>query len=329
MTNIVDLLLILGEPMLELKNHSRTNIIHCSALLNYNHTNNHSKHKALQYETGTELGVAVLLLQYLYGKDMLGSSHLESTAESTNNNKSNNNEIKRMLLDIDMGYVISESNISEEELEDITSAFSKAENPAIYLGSSFLNHKDSALIKEILYILSSNINITILPNILRPGNNLRTTEILDKLESLPEHNGAMIFISNQKYLTPLDLNNISAYLMDTIDSSDCPKGSNISALESKESKKIGSKKTKKTSTLYVSKPFMQFTRLNENEFVVLDVRGFRVACNVMFSKHLCGVIGILELLENIDIGGYPFVSAKFMPPSTSKPNRQIPPMRAV
>lgn len=149
----------------------------------------------IQYEIGTELGVATLLLNAV----------LENKA--FNNNATNARFLKQILdrlSSFDFGNICSESAFSQEEIHTVISGFFSAQNRYILLGRAFAYHKDKKLISKILGLLSKYTST----NIINENENIKVLdldfldEIESKLENLPESNGAFV------YLSPQDVSNI-------------------------------------------------------------------------------------------------------------------------
>lgn len=149
----------------------------------------------IQYEIGTELGVATLLAKAILSKAILGFSG-EKLDFATN--------VLKRFSSFDFGYISSESSLSEEELESIVQSCEEAPKCCIFLGNAFACHKDKELIYEVLGLLSKVAGIQIITND-KALENLGTKEdltdlaFLDRLESsledLPESNGAFVYFT--------------------------------------------------------------------------------------------------------------------------------------
>lgn len=142
----------------------------------------------IQYEIGTELGVATLLAKAILAKAVLHISGAELDFAT--------NVLKRF-SSFDFGYISSESSLSEEELENIVQACEEAQKCYIFLGNAFAYHKDKELIYEVVRLLSKVADIPIIAN----NNALDMPDLafLDRLESsledLPESNGAFVYFT--------------------------------------------------------------------------------------------------------------------------------------
>lgn len=149
----------------------------------------------IQYEIGTELGVATLLAKAILAKAVLHISGAELDFAT--------NVLKRF-SSFDFGYISSESSLSEEELENIAQSCEEAQKCYIFLGNAFAYHKDKELIYEVLGLLSKVASIQVITND-NTRENLDTKEdftdlaFLDRLESsledLPESNGAFVYFT--------------------------------------------------------------------------------------------------------------------------------------
>lgn len=153
----------------------------------------------IQYEIGTELGVATLLAKAILSKVVSGAILGFSGAKldfATN--------VLKRFSSFDFGYISSESSLSEEELENIVQSCEEAQKCCIFLGNAFAYHKDKELIYEVLDLLSKVVGIQIITND-NTRENLDTKEdftdlaFLDRLESsledLPESNGAFVYFT--------------------------------------------------------------------------------------------------------------------------------------
>lgn len=92
-------------------------------------------HQHIQYEVQTELGVLALML----------SSFLKNNKTDTG--------LTKFICDLDLGYLSSESNIAEEELEKLSENFSNAQNPVILVGHELLYHPQSSRIAQMLGLI--------------------------------------------------------------------------------------------------------------------------------------------------------------------------------
>ncbi|PAF53860.1 hypothetical protein BKH42_03770 [Helicobacter sp. 13S00482-2] len=118
------------------------------------------KNSYIQYEVQTELGVVALML-YSFLKDTLVDSSLSDFIEN-----------------LDIGYLSSESNISEEELTNLGNTFRSALNPVIFIGSELFSHPQY---KQIAYMLGLIEKYTPMKVITIPssGNTVGISRICD------------------------------------------------------------------------------------------------------------------------------------------------------
>lgn len=121
----------------------------------------------IQYEFGTELGVSALIVNALL--------------ESKNINPPS------FFNEIDWGNIENESNFFNLHIKNI-------EN--IIISSAFLNCADSLLIVEILGILNEAFSIFVLDSSDIKIPSLESKQILEKLNSLPENNGAIAYLDS-------------------------------------------------------------------------------------------------------------------------------------
>lgn len=121
----------------------------------------------IQYEFGTELGVSALIVNaFLESKNINPPSFFD---------------------EIDWGNIENESNLFNLNINNI-------EN--IVIASAFLNCIDSSLIFEILGILNNVCSIFVLDSNDIKIPSLESKQILDKLNSLPENNGAIAYLDS-------------------------------------------------------------------------------------------------------------------------------------
>lgn len=118
----------------------------------------------INYEIGTEEGVILLL------------AHQLCTRPSE--------KLKKIFEEIDLGYLSAESNIGEEELEEI-SRFAQHEDLSLILTQDFLAHPMSTNILAIFQELSNQRHIQCLFDGIIP----------QVCTSLPEYNGSVVRIS--------------------------------------------------------------------------------------------------------------------------------------
>ena len=139
--------------------------------------------QSLRYEVGTEFGVAWLLAHTL--------SHLLNVQTPLTQ------ELQAKLQHIDVGYLSSESNLAEEELESITQYTKSIKKPlGIVLGNELALHQNAQDIALICGILarSSQIDV-IMPELADSIHSYAECEPhLQICEDLPESNGHFVYI---------------------------------------------------------------------------------------------------------------------------------------
>lgn len=135
----------------------------------------------VRYEIGTEFGIAWLLAYGLLTHHNALDSELQAKLET-----------------LDVGYLSSESNLAEEELEQIQNFFSQEGRKGfgLVLGSELSTHKNATQIAHILGIICKNLDIDIfmpeLNECIKPIEN--TQPELCVCEDLPESNGHFVYI---------------------------------------------------------------------------------------------------------------------------------------
>lgn len=97
--------------------------------------------KQILYEVECEEAVIALLAMYLITQT--------------------NDEVLEFKKNLDIGYLASESNLSEEELEAIEGVFAKSLKKTLIIGEDFYNSKKAENIARILALISQNLDIQI------------------------------------------------------------------------------------------------------------------------------------------------------------------------
>lgn len=234
----------------------------------------------IQYEIGTELGVATLLAKAILAKVVSGAILGFSGAKldfATN--------VLKRFSSFDFGYISSESSLSEEELENIVQACEEAQKCCIFLGNAFAYHKDKELIYEVLGLLSKVASIQIITND-NTRENLDTKEdftdlaFLDRLESsledLPESNGAFV------YFTPLSLDAWD------LDSGDC----------------------RGDYRIYATKQFLALAKSKNGDKITLKNQNMpyeNISYEVVEVPYLRGVVGVAQgASKEASVDFYPF-----------------------
>lgn len=227
----------------------------------------------IQYEIGTELGVATLLAKAILAKVVSGAILGFSGAKldfATN--------VLKRFSSFDFGYISSESSLSEEELENIVQACEEGQKCCIFLGNAFAYHKDKELIYEVVRLLSKVADIPIIAN----NNALDMPDLafLDKLESsledLPESNGAFV------YFTPLSLESWD------LDSGDC----------------------RGDCRIYATKQFLALAKSKNGDKITLKNQNMpyeNISYEVVEVPYLRGVVGVAQCAsKESSVNFYPF-----------------------
>ena len=139
--------------------------------------------QCLRYEVGTEFGIAWLLAYSL-------SPLLNTTNTFTQ-------ELKTKLQLIDVGYLSSETNLAEEELESIMKYLNTLKKPlALILGKELALHPHAQDIALICGILGASDKIIIIMPEYEDSQDYATPQhiSLELCEDLPESNGNFVYI---------------------------------------------------------------------------------------------------------------------------------------
>ncbi|PAF50676.1 molybdopterin-dependent oxidoreductase [Helicobacter sp. 13S00477-4] len=129
------------------------------------------KHSHIQYEVNTELGVVALMMA-----NFLKDLHL-------------NEEIADFIQNLDIGYLSSESNISEEELQNLTEIFKKSKNPILFVGHELFYHSHCEDIAYMLGLIEQYTPLKII--ILSPGGNATGISLICNLDT-DNHNNTNV-----------------------------------------------------------------------------------------------------------------------------------------
>ncbi len=132
----------------------------------------------LKYETGSEEGVVALLTSTL--------SHKESMPQAC----------QEYFLDLDIGYLSSESNVGEEEIEAIGKQFALAKAPLIVVGKDLCNHPQADNIVRLLTCLEQHSNIQIVSLCQNKGALEDKNKDLEEISRIEEFNGSVIYCIN-------------------------------------------------------------------------------------------------------------------------------------
>lgn len=213
----------------------------------------------LRYEIGTEFGVAWLLAYML-------TPLLENTSSA----------LKDVLKTLDIGYLASESNIAEEELEEI-SARLHMQSFGIVLGSELAAHLNASEIAQILgtlgkceavHFIMPELTDSITPQIIESSVRSQLTAC----EELPESNGHYV------YMRPFSAHAAAQQ--------DLPQAAQLPLLQ-------------------CPPLFAPALKLQDNKRVRLCFEGKQIEALCMRAPQLKGTIALLYLPQ-AQIKGYPY-----------------------
>lgn len=138
--------------------------IYMHPIENPNIINSVSKH--IKYEAGCEEAVLALLL--------------DSFCE--------NDEIKEKLNEFDIGYLSAESNVGEEEIEEIYEDSKNYSKFAFYVGEEVFVHENSENIKAFLSAIDSSTKFDVISK-----NDFISQQEIEEVEELDTYNGTVLF----------------------------------------------------------------------------------------------------------------------------------------
>jgi NADH-quinone oxidoreductase subunit G len=103
----------------------------------------------VKYEVGSEEGVVAMLL------DAILSS-----------NESIDSTVKDYIDSLDMGYISAESNVGEEEIDEVKKALIKSKNLSLVIGDDVLSHKNRVNIAKMVGLIEkySDFKVLVVPN---------------------------------------------------------------------------------------------------------------------------------------------------------------------
>lgn len=130
------------------------------------------KHSHIQYEVQTELGVVAMMLAGFLGDGILDT------------------KLNDFIENLDMGYLSSESNIGEEEIERLNDIFKSSQNPVIFIGSELYSHPARKQIAIMLGFIEKHTHAKIIA-IAPSGNTVGISLICDLSEDDGKNNGVI------------------------------------------------------------------------------------------------------------------------------------------
>jgi NADH-quinone oxidoreductase subunit G len=101
--------------------------------------------KFVKYEAGSEEAMVGLLASYLVDLDKVDSD-----------------KFKNFIDELDVGYLSAESNIGEEELEDIAKRIKNKKSPILIIGEDAISHSRASNIAKIVGLIEKYTNIKVL-----------------------------------------------------------------------------------------------------------------------------------------------------------------------
>ena len=210
----------------------------------------------VRYEVGTEEGVVALLLYEFADKG--ADSRLESFINA-----------------LDYGYLSAESNVSEEELNEIKNQIKIRKKPLLLVGDDITHHAQKSNILNMLSALKSHSNLEVIC-----VESLPRDFVLKPLANLPEHNGCVIFVAQ--------------------DSNE----SNADSKQDSRKSHIDSKQDLANPTLKISREFARAWRLGNLQEIRFALDSQEICATCKIDENFGGIIGILSGVGQKSI--YPF-----------------------
>jgi anaerobic selenocysteine-containing dehydrogenase len=137
----------------------------------------------IKYEPGSEEGVLALLAYHLLKSIDLPESQ------------------RAFLDDLDLGYLEAESNIGEEEFEDLLKLFENSKNKVVVVGNDVMAHDRAENIAKICAMIEQNSEFSLLVDSHNEEerSQFHAIEIngkIEEVEDLAEYNGTVIYNLN-------------------------------------------------------------------------------------------------------------------------------------
>jgi NADH-quinone oxidoreductase subunit F len=129
----------------------------------------------IKYEVGSEEGISTLLL----------ATFVKECDEQT----------KKFINDLDLGYISAESSAGEEEFEDAYKSYLDAKFKTLIIGNDLVEHEKIENIIKLLSIIKKHteFNLIILDNNLENRVNSCKDFTLDDIEELKSFNGTLVY----------------------------------------------------------------------------------------------------------------------------------------
>lgn len=162
---------ILTKELIEKQN----KIIYCSAIEDtFLHTDNFLH---VKYEVGSEVGFLALLTKQLF-----------------ENNETLCDDTKEYLNELDDGYLSAESNVSEEEIEEIVKLIDKSSKCTLLFGEDIYNHPNAKELVGLLSILTNNdtLRVSLLENSSCVSEKKR--DFLIEIDELQSYDGTIVYM---------------------------------------------------------------------------------------------------------------------------------------
>jgi NADH-quinone oxidoreductase subunit F len=129
----------------------------------------------IKYEVGSEEGICALLLDAFI--------------------KNSNDDIKKYINDLDLGYISAESSAGEEEFEEALENYNEAKFKTLIVGDDLIEHERIENIVKFLAIIKkySDFNLVVLDEQLESKINSCENFDLEEIEELKSFNGTLLY----------------------------------------------------------------------------------------------------------------------------------------
>ena len=129
----------------------------------------------IKYEVGSEEGICALLMD----------TFIKECDENT----------RKFINDLDLGYISGESSAGEEEFEESYSNYLEAKNKLLIIGDDLIEHKRIENIIKLLALIKkyTNFELIVLNEDLGNKINLCTNFDLEEIEELKSFNGTLVY----------------------------------------------------------------------------------------------------------------------------------------
>ena len=129
----------------------------------------------IKYEVGSEEGICALLMD----------TFIKECDENT----------RKFINDLDLGYISGESSAGEEEFEESYSNYLEAKNKLLIIGDDLIEHEKIENIIKLLALIKkyTNFELIVLNEDLGNKINLCTNFDLEEIEELKSFNGTLVY----------------------------------------------------------------------------------------------------------------------------------------